>query len=92
MEKEKELTTNVSNKRQQVGRIIDVSQTDEQSEAERKRTVAKTKKQKQKHYINMVKAEMFCAENWTEQLFLSRPDSKINLFEDNLKLKQQMTQ
>ena len=38
---EEELTTNVSNKRQQVGRIIDVIQTDEQSEAERKRTVAR---------------------------------------------------
>ena len=30
---------------------------------------------------------MFRAEDWTEQLFLSRADSKINLFEDNLKLK-----
>ena len=79
--------SNNSNKRKQVGRVIAVEVTDEEAAVEAKRDIAKGKKQKQKQHIAMVKEQIFKGDVWTEELFVSNPDSKINLYEDNLKLK-----
>ena len=76
--------SNNSNKRKQVGRVIAVEITDEKAAVETKRDIAKNKKQKQ--HIAMVKEQIFRGDVWTEKLFVSNPNSKINLYENNLKL------
>ena len=79
--------SNVSNKRQRVGRIIEVIRTEDEEETLKKRAIRKEKKNKQKGYINKIKNEKLRAEEWILDLFSTSEDSKIDLYEDNLKLK-----